>query len=229
LFEPLNITLRVLLALLFLFAATKFLTKRSLSNLTYFDYIATALLGTVAGNLAFNINIHILNFILALTLTTCIILLMSHLSLGYRPLRKFLAGEPTILIQNGKILESNMEKLNYSFDYLTQHLRQGKVFDISLVESAVLEPSGSLSIQLKSQHRPLTPKDLHLSTNYEGLATELILDGKVIEKNLLRKGLNSEWLHNKLKEKGVENVNEVAFAALATNDNLYVDLYRDWH
>lgn len=226
-FEPLNITFRVLLALLLLFAATKFLTKRSLANLTYFDYIAAALLGTIAGNLAFNVKIHILNFILSLTLTTFIILLVSHLTLSYKPFRKFLAGEPTILIQNGKILENNLTKLNYSYDYLTQHLRQGKVFDISQVEFAILEPSGSLSIQLKSQDRPLTPKDLHISTHYEGLATELILDGIVIEQNLQRKGLTNEWLNKKLKEKGVGNIKEVAFAALATNDNLYVDLYRD--
>jgi len=228
LFEPLNVALRVILALIFFFAATNLLTKRSLSTPTYFDYIAAALLGTIAGNLAFNVNIHILNFILSLILTTFIIVLVSYLSFHYRPLRKFLAGEPTILIQNGKILENNMTKLNYSYDYLNQHLRQEQVFDISQVEFAILEPSGKLSVQLKSQNRPVTPQDLHLSTKYEGLATELILDGKVIEQNLQHKGLNKEWLHKKLKEKGIENVHEVAFAALATNGNLYVDLYRDW-
>lgn len=226
-FEPLNITLRVFLALLFLFASTKFLTKRNLSSLTYFDYVAAALLGTISGNLAFNVNIHILNFILSLTLTIFIILLMSHIALYYKPLRKLLAGEPTILIQNGKILEHNLAKLNYSYDYLTQHLRQGKVFDISQVEFAILEPSGSLSIQLKSQNRPLTPHDVQVSTQYEGLATELILDGKVIETNLQRKGLDKAWLNGKLKEKGVENIEKVAFAALATNGSLYVDSYDD--
>ncbi|HWR41723.1 DUF421 domain-containing protein [Sporomusa sp.] len=228
-FEPLNIALRVMLALIFLFAATKILTKRRLSNLTYYDYVAAALLGTIAGNLAFNVTIHILNFILALTLTTGIIVLVSYISLHYRPFRKFLAGEPTILIQNGKILETNLSKLNYTYDYLTQHLRQEKVFDISHVEFAVLEPSGELSVQLKSQNRPLTPQDLHVATQYEGLATELILDGQVLEQNLRRKGLSQEWLNRKLKEKEIEDVQEVAFAALATNGNLYVDLYRDWH
>lgn len=227
-FEPLNIALRVILALIFFFAATKFLTKRSLATPTYFDYIAAALLGTIAGNLAFNVNIHILNFIFSLILTTFIIVLISYLSFHYRPLRIFLAGQPTILIENGKILENNMTKLNYSYDYLNQHLRQEKVFDISQVEFAILEPSGKLSVQLKSQNRPLTPQDLHMSTKYEGLATELILDGKVIEQNLQHKGLNKEWINRKLKEKGIENVQEVAFAALATNGNLYVDLYRDW-
>jgi uncharacterized membrane protein YcaP (DUF421 family) len=229
LFEPLNIVCRVVLALIFLFVATKFLTKRTLSNLTYFDFISTALLGTIAGNLAFNVNIHILNFILSLSLTTFITFLVSYISLRYKPFRKYLAGESTIIIQNGRILENNMVKLNYSYDYLNQQLRQGKVFDISQVEYAILEPSGSLSIQLKSQDRTITPKDLNLTTNYEGLATELIIDGKMIDQNLHRKGLSKKWLHTKLKEKGIDHTEEVAFAALATNGNLYVDLYRDWH
>jgi uncharacterized membrane protein YcaP (DUF421 family) len=226
-FEPLNITFRVIIALIFLFVATKSLTQRSLSNLTYFDYVAAAILGTVAGNMAFNVNIHILNFGLSLILTTLIILVASSLSLKYKPLRKFLAGESTILIQNGKILEHNMANMNYTYDYLNQQLRQEKVFDISQVEFAVLEPSGELSIQLKSQNRPLTPKDLNLSTKYEGLATEMILDGNIIEKNLQKNSLSREWLYNELKKKGIEHTKEVAFAALATNGNLYVDRYRD--
>ncbi len=226
-FEPLNITLRVVLALIFLFTVTKFLTKRILSGLTYFDYVAAALLGTIGGNLAFNINIHILNFLLSLILTTIIFVFISHISMNCRPLRKFLAGEPTILIRNGKILENNMANLNYSYEYLNQHLRQGKIFDISHVESAILEPSGQLSIQLKSQNRPLTPQDLHISTPQEGLATELILDGEILEQNLQHKSLSKNWLNMKLREKGIDNIKEVAFAALATNGNLYVDLYRD--
>lgn len=228
LFEPLNIAMRVLLALTFLFAATRFLTKRILSNLTYFDYVAAAILGTIAGNLAFNVNIHILNFILSLTLTTLIIVSVSYISLKYRPLRKFLAGEPIVLIENGKILEHNMANLNYSYDNLNQQLRQEGVFNISLVEYAILEPSGKLSVQVKSSNRPLTPQDLNVSTQYEGLATELILDGKVLEQNLRYKGLSHEWLYKELTQKGVKDVREVAFAALSTNGNLYIDLYHDY-
>lgn len=227
LFEPFNIILRVILALIFLFTATKLLTKRSLSKLTYFDYVATTTIGTIAGNLAFNVRIHILNFIFSMTLITGIIVLVSYISLKNRLLRKFFAGEPTILIQNGKILEQNMTKLSYSYDYLNQQLRHEKVFDISQVEIAILEPNGNLSVQLKSQNQPLTPKDLRLSTQYEGLAAELILDGKIIKKNLCQNALNEEWLYEELKKKGIKNTKEVAFAALATNGILYVDLYRN--
>lgn len=225
--EPLNILLRVILAVILLLSATKFLTKRSLSNLTYFDYVAGALLGTISGNLAFNLKIGILNFILSITLTTLVLRLFSYLSLKYKPLRKILAGESTIIINNGKILENTMRKLNYSFDDLVQQLRQENVFDISKVEFAILEPSGELSILQKSQHNPVTPQDLNVSTHYEGLATEVVLDGKIIESNLSQRNLNPQWLHHELAKKGIKSIDEVAFAALASNGNLYLDLYRD--
>lgn len=222
-FEPLNITFRVVLALVFLFASTKFLTKRSLSNLTYFDYIAVTTLGTIGGNLAFNVKIHILNFILSMTLVTLIIMLVSYISLKYKPIRKFLAGEPTVLIKNGEILEDNLSGLNYSYDYLNQQLRQEKVFDISQVELAILEPSGKLSVKLKSQNQPLTSQDI----KYERLATEIVLDGKIIEKSIKQKGLTQEWVYNELNKKGIKNIKKVAFAAIATNGKLYVDVYHD--
>ena len=87
-FEPLNIILRVVLALILLLVATKFLTKRSLAHLTYFDYVAGVTLGTIAGNLAFNLKIGILNFILSITVTTLIIVLVAYFSLKYEPLRR---------------------------------------------------------------------------------------------------------------------------------------------
>lgn len=226
-FDPLNIVFRVVLAIIFLFTATKLLTKRSLANLTYFDYIAGTTLGTIAGNLAFNIKINILTFILSMTLLTLIIMLASYISFKYRPLRKFLAGEPTILIQDGKILENNLSKLNYSYDYLNEQLRLESVFDINRVEIAILEPSGELSVKLKSQNRALTPEDLHLPTQYEGLATEIILDGKIIEKNLRKNNISQEWLYEELSKREINDIKEVTFAALSSNGNLYVDLYCD--
>ncbi|GMQ62143.1 DUF421 domain-containing protein [Vallitalea maricola] len=225
--ESLIIVLRTVLALIFLFISTKILTKRSLSKLTYFDYLAIVTLGTVAGNLAFNVKIKMIDFIISMTVITLIIYLISCLSLKSRLLRKYLAGESTTLIKNGKILENNMTKLKYSYDYLIQQLRQEEVFDISHVEFAIFEPNGELSIQLKSQNRPLTPQDLNIQTNYEGLATEIILEGKLIEKNLKLNNLTKEWINDELKKRGIEDIKEVAFAALSTNGNLYIDLYQD--
>ena len=154
------IIFRVFVALFFLFLFTKLLTKRSLAELTYFDYLAMVTLGTLAGNLAFNTEIAIMDFLLAMLVITVIIKLASYLAIKSRFWRKRIAGEATILIKNGKILEEKMHQLNYSYDYLLQQLRREKVFDLSKVEFAILEANGKLSVGLKSQYRPVIPKDL---------------------------------------------------------------------
>ena len=41
---------------------------------------------------------------------------------------------------------------------------------------AILETSGKLSVIPKSQKRPVTPGDLNIPTEYEGISTELIIE-----------------------------------------------------
>lgn len=97
------------------------------------------------------------------------------------------------MIENGKVLDQNMRRMRYNLDELNSHLRTCGFFDIDHVEYAILEPSGHLSVRPKSQHRPLTPADLKLPTQYEGLSIELILDGRVIHPNLDQNRLTESW------------------------------------
>ena len=221
------ITFRVFLALFFLFIFTKLLSKRSLAKLTYFDYMAIVTLGTLAGNLAFNTKIAIMDFLLAMVLITIIIKLASYGAIKSKFWRKKIAGEATVLIENGKIREEKMHQLNYSYDYLLEQLRQEQIFNLSKIEFALLEPNGELSVQLKSQYRPVTPRDLGLETNYEGLSTTLILEGQVLKSNLAANNLSEEWLSKELDKRNIADSKKVTFAALGTNGKLYVDLYDD--
>ena len=184
-------------------------------------------LGTLAGNLAFNTEIAIMDFLLAMLVITVIIKLASYLAIKSRFWRKRIAGEATILIKNGKILEEKMHQLNYSYDYLLQQLRREKVFDLSKVEFAILEANGKLSVGLKSQYRPVIPKDLDLETDYEGLAVTVILEGQVLKSNLELMDLSRDWLAGELQTRDIADSKEVTFGALATNGKLYIDLYDD--
>ncbi|MHC1681687.1 MAG: YetF domain-containing protein [Clostridiaceae bacterium] len=217
---PLNISIRVVVSLTLLFATTKFLTKISLSKLTYFDYVAGATLGTVAGNLTFNVNISILNYVLSITFISLIISFISRLTLKNKALRKFFSGEPTILIEGGKILEENLDNLNYCHDYLRQQLRQKEIFDINEVETAMLEANGELSIKIKD--KPLTVEDYSNSKKSEGFAVELILNGAILEENLSSNGLDKNWLYEQLKNNDVMDEKIVDFAALSTNGAVYI-------
>jgi uncharacterized membrane protein YcaP (DUF421 family) len=164
---------------------------------------------------------------LGLTLFTVLTFGAGVLVMKSRPLRNVISGEPTVVIHNGKILEENMKKMQYNMDELLVQLREKDVFNLGLVEFAILEPTGALSVQLKSQERPVTRRDLGLPSDYEGVSVEMVMDGEVIHQNLRQLGLDENWLLDQLKQRGVTSLEEVPLAVLASDGSLYVDLKKD--
>ena len=66
--------------------------------------------------------------------------------------------QTTLLIRNGQILEKNMRKEMYTVNDLLEQLRFCGVQGIKDVEYGILETNGQLSVLLKSQKRPVTPR-----------------------------------------------------------------------
>lgn len=112
-----------------------------------FDFIAAISLGSIAANLAFNTTLPLHHTTISFVSLVIIIYVISLLALRSRKMRGFMAGKPTLVIQNGKILEENMKGMRYTLDYLNQQLREKNVFDISEVEFAMIETDGHMSVK----------------------------------------------------------------------------------
>ena len=106
---------------------------------------------------------------------------------------------------------------------LLAQLREKNVFNIADVEFAVAETNGGLSVLMKSQRRPVTPRDLGIPTQYEGLPSEIIVDGLVVYQNLQQNNLDEQWLITELKNRGYNSPREIKYASLDVDGNLYID------
>ncbi|WP_258360808.1 DUF421 domain-containing protein [Moorella sulfitireducens (nom. illeg.)] len=226
--EYLEVFLQTILAFAAIFIYTRILGKQQIGQLTFFEYINGITFGSIAAVLATDIDpnrtgIHFVG----LTLFAFLTWLAGYVALISRPARKLISGEPTVVVHNGKILEGNMKKMRYNFDELAMQLRQKNVFDIADVEFAILEPDGDLSVLLKSQKRPLTPADLQLPTSYEGIPTELVMDGEILFQNLEQNKLDEKWLIRQLQAQGVRDISQVDYAVLRSDGSLYVNLKED--
>jgi uncharacterized membrane protein YcaP (DUF421 family) len=115
----------------------------------------------------------------------------------------------------------NLRKEMYTLNDLLEQLRIQGSANIADVEYAILETNGQLSIIQKSQKRPLNPEDLNISTKYEGLPLDFIIDGNVNHKNLEKSNLDVQWLENELRKLGINDLKEVLFASLDSEGNLY--------
>ncbi|MGB4427682.1 MAG: DUF421 domain-containing protein [Limnochordia bacterium] len=146
---------------------------------------------------------------------------ISYINMKSLWFRSFMDGSPSIVIRNGKIDIDELAKARYNINELLEQLRTKGYANIADVEFAILETSGNLSVIPKSQKRPLTPADLHIDTGYEGLPLPLVLDGTIQHDNLSDAGLTVDWLVSELAKLGIDDVNEVFFASLDTQGNLF--------
>ena len=118
-------------------------------------------------------------------------------------------------------MEEELKRLRYNINDLLEQLRLKNVPDITDVEYAILETSGQLSVILKSEKRPVEPKDLSVLPPYEGMPVTLIIDGRVIDDNLGKIKQDMDWLKGQLKKSKVTKIEEVLFASLDMQGNFY--------
>jgi uncharacterized membrane protein YcaP (DUF421 family) len=226
--EIAEIIFRTLLATFLLIIVTKLFGKFASRNVTYLGFMVHIMVGSIAANMAFNLKLKMINFIVCFAAFAFIILLLNFASQRTRRIRKWILGEPAVIIKDGKILEDNIRRAGFTLDSLTQELRFRDAFNVDEVEYAIIEPNGHLSLLKKPEYRSVVRKDLSIGNlpSRDTLPVELIMDGKIIEDNLLINELDESWLLKELKKKNLD-LKEVNYAIIGTNGQLYFDMFRD--
>jgi uncharacterized membrane protein YcaP (DUF421 family) len=225
--EYATVLIRTVLAFVTLFVVARLLGKQQLSQLTFYEYITGITMGDIAASIAIDAGRSPLYYMLALVAFAILTLGTGVITEKSRPLRKLIEGEPVVLVHNGKILEHNMAKSGYNMENLMMQLRERDAFDIREVEFAIAETDGYLTVLKKSQNRPVTPADLGVDTKYEGVPSEIIVDGQVIHQNLKQNHLDEAWLIARLQSMGYNSPQDIPYASLDSEGNLYVDDKRD--
>ncbi|MFY9296097.1 MAG: YetF domain-containing protein [Caldicoprobacterales bacterium] len=136
-------------------------------------------------------------------------------------------SQPTIVIMNGKIMESALKKPKYRVSDILALLRNQGVFDVNQVDFAIIEPNGQISILKKPEYQNVINKDMNIQVPPSGISTELIYDGMVIEENLRQLNKDIPWLMDQLRKNNIKDVSEVFLATLNPAGDLYIDKYDD--
>lgn len=210
-----------------LFILSRIMGKTQIGHLTFFEYVTGITIGSIAGALSVDLNVRPWPMFVSMLAWFALTLLTQWAGIKNRWVSRLLTGQPVVVVQNGQILEGALRSLRMNYDDLDLLLRTKNVFDVTTVEFALMEPNGELSVLKRSQHEPVTPADLGLSTDYKGLGVELIVDGEVMDQNLRTLKLNHGWLYARLRERGLDSPKQVFLAIIDTSGQIYFDLYKD--
>lgn len=220
--------LLVIVRTLILFITTviflRLMGKRQIGQLQPYELVVIIMISELAAIPMQDTGIPLVNGIIPIFILFTAQVTMSYISLKSERARGVICGKPSILIENSIIMENELRRLRYNINDLLEQLRLKNVVNIEDVEYAILETSGQLSVILKSQNRPLQPRDMNISPSPEFLPTTLIIDGCIIEENLQKLSLNLDWLQSELDKNEIDNYKNVLFACLDSQGKFFYQL-----
>ncbi|WP_223068300.1 DUF421 domain-containing protein [Paenibacillus caui] len=222
----LEIIIRTLAAVAFLFLLTRLLGKRQISQLSFFEYITGITIGDLAASISLDLYRSWYLPAISLAVWALVSLGIEFVQMKSKRLRGWIDSNGTVLIKDGKVMDDNMKKERLTNEELLEQLRKKGIFRVSEVQFAVIEPSGEINALLKKEHQPLTPSALGIKVAPESEPQAVILDGKILDEPLATNGLNRKWLNTELEKLGV-SVDNVYIGQVDSYGQLYVDLFDD--
>lgn len=207
-----------------MFLLTKLIGYRQMSQMSMFDYVNGITIGSIAAEMATSLEENFVQPLVAMVVYALAAILLSWCSSKSIKMRKIIEGKPLVLLDKGELYLDSLRKAKIDVNEFLVQCRVNGYFDISKIETAVLEGNGKISFLPKSSDRPATPADLNLSPQQDFMTANVILDGNIMRENLRHTGNDEKWLINQIKGQGADKISDVLLATCDVNNQVTVFL-----
>jgi uncharacterized membrane protein YcaP (DUF421 family) len=181
----------------------RLLGKRQLGELEATELVTALLMSEVASLPVTNPEMPISFALIPMTVIVSLEIILSFLLIKLPIFKSLLSSRPSVIIQKGKLNQKELKKQRISTEELICALRQAGAADISEVNYAIVEETGTLTVIPKSDSRPLTARDLGLDLREDGLMHIIISDGHIDLHGLQTVGKSVSWLNGYLRERSL--------------------------
>ena len=191
---------RTIILYLVLIFTIRMMGKRQIGQMEASEFVVTMLIANLASIPMQDSGIPLFSGLVPILTVLGLELVLSGLMLRSIFVRRLLCGKPVIIIENGKILQSNLRATRMTIDELMGHLRLKDVLDIKTVQYAILETNGNLSVFPYPASRPASAKEAGIQVKRQNLPVTIIEDGHLFQEDLQKVGKTEAWLANVLHQ-----------------------------
>lgn len=220
--EYLKIVVLSLGSIVILFLLTKIMGQREMSQLSIFDYIVSITIGSIAAEMATSLENNFMEPLIAMIVYAVVTLVIALINNRFVKLRPIFSGRTLILYDNGTLFKENFKKAKIDLNEFFVQCRTNGFFNLSDIKTALLEENGKISFLPLAEKRPANPSDFNIKPEEENIITNIILDGKVMEKNLSEIGRDKIWLSEELQKQGVTKMDNIFLATYKSDDTLSI-------
>ncbi len=218
-----QILYRSIIMFIILFLIVKILGKKQIKNLTLYDYVLSITIGSIAADSIISLDTPLYNGIIALIVFSIIGYITSLITYQNPKVEEIMDGEPTILFEKNNFRYDNLDKAKLSVAKVLESCRLKGCFDINELDCAILEPSGDVSILLKSKSQPVTGSDLKTNvkknSSKQMLSYNIVVDGTIIVEELKKAKKSKQWLNKYISSQKID-ISDIALLAINKNNKI---------
>lgn len=212
---------RTVVLYLIIIVGFRLLGKHQVSELEPAEFVLTLIIADIASVPMQDFGIPLLTGVVPIITLLCLSMILSVLTMKSLKLRALLAGTPSILIRDGILDQKEMRRNRMTLDEVMEELRLQGYTDLAAIQYAILETNGQLSVLPYAAETPPSANALHVAVHDAGLPVVLINDGRLLSANLKRRGLDENWLHQRLEEQGVHSIRNVFLMTVDGQNQTY--------
>ena len=209
-------------SIIVLFILTKIVGQREMSGLSIFDFMLAITIGSIAAEMATSLEDNFMQPLIAMVIYTIVTLIISFINMKFVKLRPIFSGKTLILYDNGTLFKDNFKKAKIDLNDFLSQCRTNGYFNLSDIKTALLEENGKISFLPYSDKRPANASDFNIKPDDDGVSTNLILDGTIMEENLKELNLDKQWLDKALRKQGIYKIENIFLATYSVDGNLSV-------
>ncbi len=193
-----TIFIRTLIIYFSLIITMRLMGKRQIGELEVTDLVTTLLISEIASLPITNQEIPVLFAIIPMISLLVLEIISSYILVHFPRLKKLVSASPTVVIQNGRLRQDSLRQLRLSLEELMSEIRQQGLTDLSMVECAILEKNGKLTVIPKAAYATPTVEQLGLQTTDEGLMHIVFCNDNYSIYGLSLIGKDRDWLEHQL-------------------------------
>ena len=191
----------------FLFVIAKVLGKKQIAQLDFLDYIIGISLGSIAADMAFDIERPIWYYLVGMAVFALLDLVCSLLGRKNNFFKRIFVGKPLILIEDGRLNYKKLTRSKLSLNEFLSLCREKGYFNLDDVAYCIFETSGKLSILPKQYAATATAQDVGAADGRSAkLSKDVVMDGQIIYRCLQQMGKDEQWLRDKLGGASIKSI-----------------------
>ncbi len=155
---------------LFIVIAIRLFGKKELAQLSVVDLVFILLISNAVQNAMVGPDSTLMGGLVAATTLFIVNYVLKYLQYRFPKFGKVVQGDATMLVYQGKIIESHMKKAKISTDELMEAVREHGVRSVNEVDLAIMEVDGSISVLSdKYQKKTVKKRKAHKVLTQQGV------------------------------------------------------------